>query len=181
MCKLLREVYTGSAPLQYDFHLVTSGNLDVPYFPPPIAQPGNTGSRSRSRSPSPTSPSPALYPLLSYRDRQHAQARADFPSESRSAPLARRQGPLSIQEKARLLAEQERRWERLDFAEMRKFTIRGPAGVYELQEGMFLICDEYTELDDRKVSRWTVALRLFVRPSESVHTQRLDRFGASGH
>lgn len=42
---------------------------------------------------------------------------------------------------------------------MRKFTIRGPAGVYELQEGMFLICDEYTELDDRKVRRWTKAFR----------------------
>jgi hypothetical protein len=55
-------------------------------------------------------------------------------------------------EKAALLTSRENKWAKLDAAAERYFEIKGPAGVYELQEGIFLMCDEYSELDDGKVS-----------------------------
>lgn len=68
--------------------------------------------------------------------------------------------PFSASEKLQSLQRREANWETLNFASERSFTIKGPAGVYELQEGIFLMCDEYSGTDDGKVSiiqiDWTV-------------------------
>ena len=64
----------------------------------------------------------------------------------------KRRGPLSTQEKLELLREHDKRWSILDSAHERTFRVSGQAGVYELQEGIFLMCDDYTDDDDNRVS-----------------------------
>ena len=50
-------------------------------------------------------------------------------------------------EKNLVLRDRERRWETLSPLAEVKFKVTGPAGVYELQEGIFLMCDEYSQAD----------------------------------
>ena len=61
-----------------------------------------------------------------------------------------------------MLEERERRWETLDPAQVRTFRISGPAGVYELQEGMFLMCDDYSDADDGRVSGMSTRIQTSV-------------------
>lgn len=49
---------------------------------------------------------------------------------------------LSAAEKGRLLRDREERFDRLAPAQVREFAVAGPAGVYELQDGVFLLCHE---------------------------------------
>jgi hypothetical protein len=44
-----------------------------------------------------------------------------------------------------LLKEREENWDTLTPKKIRKFSITGHAGIYELQEGIFLMCDDYRE------------------------------------
>jgi hypothetical protein len=71
---------------------------------------------------------------------------------------------LSAFEKNKYLRDRERRWETLDYACKRVIKVEGEAGVYELQEGIFLMSDEYSSADDAKVSgqniRDTVLIRI---------------------
>ncbi len=56
---------------------------------------------------------------------------------------------LSATEKKELLSARERRWLTVDPACTRTFTIGGPAGVYELQEGIFLLCPDIPFTEQR--------------------------------
>lgn len=68
---------------------------------------------------------------------------------------------LAPAKKLELLRDREERWGRLDPRAKRRMTVHGPAGVYELQEGMFLICDDWEEDDTRKPR----SIRLIPLPS----------------
>ena len=72
---------------------------------------------------------------------------------STSQAVAVRKSPLSASEKTELLRERERRWSQFDAAREEKLRVKGPAGVYELQEGIFLMCNDYSHLDEGRVSR----------------------------
>lgn len=50
-----------------------------------------------------------------------------------------------------MLLEREKRWETLNTDHRRNITVSGQAGVYELQEGIFLMCDEYEDTMDGRV------------------------------
>ncbi len=80
--------------------------------------------------------------------------------------------PLSAQEKNKLLTARERRWETLDAEHVRTFKIAGPAGVYELQEGIFLMCDEYSDTDDGRVSQQHRSISCF----RAAFGRRLTRY-----
>jgi hypothetical protein len=69
------------------------------------------------------------------------------PSTPRPGPVY----PLSTAEKDAALRAREKRWEMVDAKYRRKMTVEGSAGVYELQEGIFLMCDDYTDTDEPKV------------------------------
>ena len=79
-----------------------------------------------------------------------------IPAAKRStarALISSSSGPLSAQEKNALLKEREQRWSELDAARQERMKVHGPAGVYELQEGIFLMCNDYSNRDDGRVSR----------------------------
>ena len=50
------------------------------------------------------------------------------------------------------LKERERRWETLSPAGTQLIHVAGPTGVYELQEGIFLMCDDYSDGNEGRVS-----------------------------
>lgn len=79
------------------------------------------------------------------------------------APGRRDVSALSAAEKARLLAEREERFDTLRPAEVRKFSVAGPAGVYELQDGVFLLCTERSTAHDIRV-RTLVAVACLALP-----------------
>lgn len=51
---------------------------------------------------------------------------------------------LSAVDKARLLREREARWDALDAGQVRTFNVSGHMNVYELQEGILLVCESLT-------------------------------------
>lgn len=55
-------------------------------------------------------------------------------------------------DKTLLLRAQETAWETLTPRVQKEIQITGPEGVYELQEGVFLMCDDYSRSLGRKVS-----------------------------
>ena len=124
-CSTLRHIYEASAQLQYDFVLHTSSYLDVPYSSPA------------------TQPSDAAPPG----DSPSAEA---GPSAER--PPVANAAQISVARKTALLADRERRWETLDWKSKHVRNIQGPAGVYELQEGIFLMCEDVNESNDGRVS-----------------------------
>jgi len=150
-CSVLRDIHDNSARLQYDFTLQTSAYLNVPNHPSPLSPTVSsqtpcpaTSSSSKPRAlrsphtgiPRPTIPSVTLAPYA------HT-----------APPKSTRSEILSAQEKNKLLTDREKRWETLEAEHVRTFKIAGPAGVYELQEGMFLMCDEYPNKEVGRVSR----------------------------
>lgn len=52
---------------------------------------------------------------------------------------------ISPAEKVKLLKDREENWDTLTPKKIRKLSVEGHAGVYELQEGIFLMCDDYVE------------------------------------
>lgn len=75
-------------------------------------------------------------------------------------PRTRRdESALTLPEKNLVLGARERRWDTLTPAQSRLFNVKGANSVYELQEGILLMCEEFTgELRVRKTtSNLTVA------------------------
>ena len=62
---------------------------------------------------------------------------------------------LSPLEKNKLLTEREKRWETLDAECSRTLKTSGIAPCYELQEGIFLLCDEDLKSVTQKVSPYS--------------------------
>lgn len=139
----------------------TTAYLDVPnQAPPQVSRPG-----------SPTAP-PVDDPITnSYVSPHTGQLRPSIPSV-KLAPFTEVPPPrsktvyLSAAEKHQLLKRREENWDTLSAERIRKFTVQGEAGVYELQEGIFLICDNYVELRDSLVCSdlaWLTATFQMVR------------------
>lgn len=51
---------------------------------------------------------------------------------------------LSASDKAKLLRAREDRWDALDAGQVRTFQVSGHMNVYELQEGILLVCESLT-------------------------------------
>lgn len=144
---MLKQVYDDSPILQYDFLLHTTAYRDVP----------NQAPRPPSRSESPSVPVQEDVSSNSYISPHTGRLRpsipsvrlAPFPEEASVRP---RTTYLSPAEKVQLLKSREENWDTLSAAKIRKFSVDGQAGVYELQEGIFLICDNYVELRGSVVS-----------------------------
>lgn len=145
--RTFRDIYTGSSTLQYDFALRTSAYLDVPFeHPPEVAasqtveapQPSTRDDQVRGRSTARHHTGDSLaHPSVSF------PLSFDPPLSERHHKHSRR--PLGAAEKAQRLMEREKRWSTLDEKAERQFTVKGRAGVYELQEGVFLMCGDYDE------------------------------------
>nr|XP_031857816.1 uncharacterized protein CI109_006759 [Kwoniella shandongensis]KAA5524888.1 hypothetical protein CI109_006759 [Kwoniella shandongensis] len=163
--KILHEIHSNSASIQYLFVLETSAYLDVPTQllprePTPAAQ-------SPASSP-PSSPRPSTPSTLAFRSPHTGKLRPSIPSVTlapwpKTPPpfIAGGQGPVSAAEKNEALRAREKRWETMDHVQKRTFKVQGTAGVYELQEGIFLMCDDFTEDDAEKPT----TIRLIPLPS----------------
>lgn len=145
-CSLLKQVYDDSPIIQYEALLHTTAYLDVPNQPPPQV----------SRPASPESPPVDDPATNSYISPHTGRIRPSIPSvklapfpEERSA--RHKTVYLSAAEKYQLLKRREENWDTLSAEKIRKCTVTGQAGVYELQEGIFLICDDYVDLRDSLV------------------------------
>lgn len=136
----------------------------MPYDPPPLETndddpPPLTDSRNKRYKPNfdvrSVSYSEPVYPdrggehdvLHEHEHEEHEHA----PPEQDPLPVRNPAMPCSAIEKARRLKEVEENWSTLNHSVERTFTIKGPAGVYELQEGIFLMCDDYSGAEDGKV------------------------------
>ncbi|EIW70779.1 hypothetical protein M231_02565 [Tremella mesenterica] len=84
----------------------------------------------------------------------------DWPTQSSVRKVG---GVLSAGEKLDKLKERQKRWDTLDPVCRRKIEVDGPAGVYELQEGIFLMCDDYGDFDEHRPS----SIRLIPLPSSA--------------
>ena len=139
-CRVLHRIWMTSASLQYHFTLQTSAYLDVG----PLS----------SVFPSPFAPEPPL--VTGHDGRLSASNTVQFHGNPQGSSVRERtlrtDCRSSAVDKNRALKDRERRWETLDPAQVRSLVVQGPARVYELQEGVFLICDDYTDGDDGKVS-----------------------------
>ncbi|KAK8864257.1 hypothetical protein IAR55_001503 [Kwoniella newhampshirensis] len=162
---ILREIHSSSAPLQYLFALETSAYLDVPLLLPP-RQPTPPPTISSLHSP-PSSPTKPSTSPLAFRSPHTGNIRNSIPSVTlapwpkeppEKSPFAL---PTSAAEKNDALRAREKRWETMDYAEKRTFKVQGREGVYELQEGIFLMCDDFSDQDDEKPS----TIRLIPLPS----------------
>ncbi|BEI86007.1 hypothetical protein CcaverHIS002_0602940 [Cutaneotrichosporon cavernicola] len=131
-CSALRRV--AKAPsLKYQSTLVARGYLDVPNRIPP--QPWSREGAKLETSPY-TGTTRAMIPSVS------------LPAFEKEPPGRRDTSALSAAEKAQLLAEREARFDELRPTEVRQFSVAGPAGVYELQDGIFLLCKERSTAHD---------------------------------
>lgn len=154
-----------SPPLQYAYSLRTSAYLDVVNEPPAIeASDSRTETTDSCESNSSvniatiTDRTERITRSSGLRSPHTGKVRPTIPSVAlapwpRVPPPKRKTAHLSTAEKYELLSERERRWDKLDAAQVRTFRIAGRAGVYELQEGIFLMCDNYTDADEEKVRR----------------------------
>lgn len=134
-CRALRE--TAKSPrLTYRYALAMRGYIDVPNRAPPPPWPAD-GERVEA-SPH-TGAMRVSIPSV---------ALARWPDKP---PPAMDVSALSAAEKGRLLREREERFDRLAPAQLREFAVAGPAGVYELQDGVFLLCHERSISQDVRV------------------------------
>ncbi|ORY32547.1 hypothetical protein BCR39DRAFT_522781 [Naematelia encephala] len=166
-CSTLHAVYKQSATLQYLFTLRTTAYIDVPYLLPP---PSIAGPSTAESSPREEEESSDVEMSDSDSDSDRPTYLNSLPSVRRSKSVSKvpvrpvRVGPWSAADKQLSLKEREGRWETLDYAHRRDIKIAGPAGVYELQEGIFLMCDEYAE-DAGGEGRRPTSVRLIPLPS----------------
>lgn len=132
--------------MQYDFHLTTSAYIDVPNQAPepastPIISDPPVENKTTNSNISPhTGKLRASIPSVKF---------APFPDEPSPRPST---VFISPAEKVKLLKEREERWDTLTPKKIRKLSVEGNAGVYELQEGIFLMCDDYVERGGMGVS-----------------------------
>lgn len=138
--------------MQYDFLLQTTGYLDVPNQAPPqpTATPTANGEEEEEIKEDAESNSFINPHTGKLRPSLPSVQLAPFPEERYPRPKTTY---LSPAEKLQLLKKREENWDTLSPAKIRKFSVQGQNGVYELQEGIFLICDNYVELRDSVVSR----------------------------
>ncbi|TYJ57026.1 hypothetical protein B9479_002305 [Cryptococcus floricola] len=166
-CSLLRDVYKASAQLQYQAVLHTSAHLDC------LAQSSTPQDHHDEEPLSPTSSAPGT-PVtrrsnkpLAWRSPHTGKMRSTvssvtlppWPNEPpQSQPFSY---ATSAAEKASKLRDREKRWETVDFGEQRLLKVRGREGVYELQEGIFLLCNDVSDEEEDKPS----SIRLIPLPS----------------
>ena len=142
-CKFLREVYEGSPQLQYQLTLWTSGYRDVSYL---RQEQGPMETQRAESGPSRNGKSKEVdIPSVKYMFDRH-------PSSSKEGNAVGVDS-LSALEKNTELKDREERWRTIDPVCERELRISGPVGVYELQEGVFLMCDDYLLEDEGRVSR----------------------------
>ncbi|ORX36815.1 hypothetical protein BD324DRAFT_580515 [Kockovaella imperatae] len=162
-CSTLREMWEESSTLQYQFTLETCAYLDIPegghsdWHPPNATDPaeGSSGTARGSDSDSETDGMPGVSYAAVRRDQDALHA------QNSSSSSSSRDGPLSVREKTALLIDRERRWFELDPSTEDRVRVDGPAGVYELQEGVFLMCNDYSHLDEGRPT----SIRLIPLPS----------------
>ncbi|WWC70361.1 uncharacterized protein I206_104311 [Kwoniella pini CBS 10737] len=165
-CTYLRDVYKSSAILQYQFTLSTTSYLDVPWRPPPSGSSINEDFTEENHKLNEESESSSSS-IVTLRSPHTGKARQSIPSVS-LAPWPKEPSlhiphdkVISPADRNNLLSGREKRWETLDWAEKRTFKIQGREGVYELQEGIFLMCDDFNDAEDDKPS----SIRLIPLPS----------------
>ncbi|OWT41772.1 hypothetical protein C362_00133 [Cryptococcus neoformans Bt1] len=166
-CSALRDIYAASAQLQYLAILETSAYLDYPRILE-AAEPVEEESLSAMSSP-PSSPEAALTTVpIAFRSPHTGNLRSTIPSVS-LAPWPKQAPEVSpfdhvgsLAAKNRRLRDREERWETMEFKEKRTFKVQGQEGVYELQEGIFLLCND-TSTDDEE--RRPDTIRLIPLPS----------------
>ncbi|WVW83722.1 hypothetical protein I302_105743 [Kwoniella bestiolae CBS 10118] len=170
VCKALQNVYESSALLQYKSTLETTGYLDIPYRPSSSLPPSHPSQDQDSPNDSigPSSPEDPSNPsVISLKSPHTGKPRQTVPSVS-LAPWPKEPSIhiphdtiISPADRNKLLEERENRWETLDWGEKRTFKVQGREGVYELQEGIFLMCDDFNDVEDDKPS----SIRLIPLPS----------------
>ena len=137
-CSLFQREYAEAATLQYDFQLTTSAYLDVPNQAPEpksarvVSEVVEDKATNSYISPH-TGKLRTSIPSVKF---------APFPEEPSARPST---VFISPAEKVKLLKEREEAWDTLTPKKIRKLSVEGHAGVYELQEGIFLMCDDYVE------------------------------------
>ena len=139
-CSLFQREYAEAATLQYDFQLTTSAYIDVPnQAPEPSSAPEVTDTEVVENKATNSYISPHTGKL---RTSIPSVKFASFPEEPSARPST---VFISPAEKVKLLKEREEAWDTLTPKKIRKLSVEGHAGVYELQEGIFLMCDDYVE------------------------------------
>ncbi|WVR07189.1 hypothetical protein IAU60_004230 [Kwoniella sp. DSM 27419] len=174
-CRTLRDTYNASAPLQYRFTLDTARYLDVPNRPRTGPSSSGVEGTAKQGPASPTSPASRTIDMdhddatksISFRSPHTGRLRQTIPSVTlppwpkEPARLVQSDSLVSATDKNAVLRAREKRWETLDWAEKRTLKVSGKEGVYELQEGIFLMCDDFNDMADDKPS----TVRLIPLPS----------------
>ncbi|OCF36703.1 hypothetical protein I316_01299 [Kwoniella heveanensis BCC8398] len=180
-CRALRHTHSASAQCQYRFTLDTSAYLDVPFQVPPLPPTASSSSTDLndangiSQPPSPGNETNYFSSrnetdatrTLTFRSPHTQNPRQCIPSVT-LAPWPKDQAKfipyekiVSPADKNEILASREKRWQSLDWAQKRVIKVQGKEGVYELQEGIFLMCDDFNDWEDDKPS----TIRLIPLPS----------------
>lgn len=115
--------------MQYRLILERSGYVDCPNHPRP-AKPTFSGVASSTARTSPhTGRQRSTIPSVTL---------ADWPATpAETVDLSN----MSAVDKAKLLRAREDRWDALDAGQVRTFEVSGHMNVYELQEGILLVCE----------------------------------------
>ncbi|WRT66203.1 uncharacterized protein IL334_003156 [Kwoniella shivajii] len=165
VCTSLQHVYTSSALLQYQFTLHLSGYLDVPFRSPPstspLAKPECSSNTSVKGDATTESSVRSLRSPHTGKPRQTIPSVTLAPWPKEPSTIVSHDKLISPADRNSLLKAREKRWETLDWGEKRHFKIQGREGVYELQEGVFLMCDDFNDMEDDKPS----SIRLIPLPS----------------
>ena len=134
-CSVLQHIHEASSTLQYAATLQMSAHLDVQDG----TLPGLTPDSSVSTEDAATNGT-----------EQNTLPLEGAESSSSQVVATIKKTPLSASEKTELLKERERRWSVFDPVREEEVRVKGHAGVYELQEGIFLMCNDYH--DEGRVS-----------------------------
>lgn len=148
-CTALKLIFDESANLQYATQLATSAYLDVPNQPPKIKDAVADDIKLEPPVENPDSNSFISPHTGRLRPSVPSVKLAPFPDDPSHRPST---VYISPAEKMKLLKEREDNWDTLTPKKIRRFTITGHAGIYELQEGVFLMCDDYEQIHDAAVS-----------------------------
>jgi hypothetical protein len=174
----LHNIYTASKALQYDFALATTGYLDIPatveYAERVEADPSeDNGANGKRMAPARSPDDPPFIPryrasrgtinvelLPTVVLHKPRGANNDAGPSTRRPPFGPGSSPL---DKTHHLQRQETSWESLTPQVKRVMSIKGQQGVYELQEGIFLMCDDYRSTNGitSKVSAQDMALHMY--------------------
>ncbi|WVO16342.1 hypothetical protein L204_104017 [Cryptococcus depauperatus] len=180
-CKALSEIYINSAPLQYLATLQTSAYVDCPWSEKATSIDCPLPATPESVSPSslksePERPIAFRSPHTGrYRSTIGSVTLAPWPKEPpEKFPF---EHATSAAEKCDRLRDRERRWETMDAKEKRVFKVQGREGVYELQEGIFLLCDDSGDEEDQRPQ----AIRLIPLPSSDDPDLESPSIPTKGH